>query len=138
VMDEKMKDTVKITVIATGFREVSRAGVNRAGANLTGVNLAHQWQAEEHHSFAASHDDAMDFPDPVGPAEPMPSPFPEPGLIMEESGMEEPSAVAMAQATSRAGVEVISLDSMRTAMVANFEQNDLDVPAFLRKRGEVM
>jgi cell division protein FtsZ len=138
VMDEKMKDTVKITVIATGFREVSRAGVNRAGANLTGVNLAHQRQAEEHHSFAASHDDAMDFPDPVGPEEPMPSPFPEPGLMMEESRMEEPSAVAMAQATSRSGVEVISLDSMRTAMVANFEQNDLDVPAFLRKRGEVM
>ena len=34
--------------------------------------------------------------------------------------------------------EVISLDSMRNAMVANFEQEDLDVPAFLRKRGEVM
>jgi hypothetical protein len=36
------------------------------------------------------------------------------------------------------GAEVISLDSMRHAMVANFEQEDLDVPAFLRKRGEVM
>jgi hypothetical protein len=34
--------------------------------------------------------------------------------------------------------DVISLDSMRSAMVANFEQEDLDVPAFLRKRGEVM
>jgi hypothetical protein len=34
--------------------------------------------------------------------------------------------------------EVISLDAMRHAMVANFEQADLDVPAFLRKRGEVM
>src|SRR5271168_3293196 len=60
VMDEKMKDTVKITVIATGFREVSRAGVDRA----------HHRLAEAHHSFAASHDDAMDFPDPVGPEEP--------------------------------------------------------------------
>jgi hypothetical protein len=27
---------------------------------------------------------------------------------------------------------------MRTAMIANFEQEDLDVPAFLRKRGEVI
>ncbi len=34
--------------------------------------------------------------------------------------------------------ELISLDTMRNAMVANFEQEDLDVPAFLRKRGEVM
>jgi cell division protein FtsZ len=125
VMDEKMKDTVKITVIATGFREVSRA---------------HQRTPEAHHSFAASHDDAMDFPDPVGPAQPMPAPFPEPypestsDRMMEEPRMAESSPVAMAHA----GSEVISLDSMRSAMVANFEQQDLDVPAFLRKRGEVM
>ena len=39
---------------------------------------------------------------------------------------------------AHAGGEVISLDTMRSAMVANFEQDDLDVPAFLRKRGEVM
>src|ERR1700689_2426028 len=45
VMDEKMKDTVKITVIATGFREVSRA---------------HR-PAEAHRSFVAGHDDALSF-----------------------------------------------------------------------------
>jgi cell division protein FtsZ len=127
VMDEKMKDTVKITVIATGFREVSRT--------------QHR-PAEVHHSFATSHDDAMDFPDPVGPA---PAPafneqFRESAsdLRMEEERMAEASPIAMAHA----GGEVISLDSMRHAMVANmvsnFEQDDLDVPAFLRKRGEVM
>jgi len=27
---------------------------------------------------------------------------------------------------------------MRNAMIANFEQADLDVPAFLRKRGDVI
>ena len=80
----------------------------------------------------------MDFPDPVGPAEPMPSAFADPGVMREEPRMAEQSAVAMAQGASRAGGEVISLDTMRTAMVANFEQDDLDVPAFLRKRGEVM
>jgi cell division protein FtsZ len=125
VMDEKMKDTVKITVIATGFREVSREGVNRV----------HQRPAEVHHSFAASHDDAMDFPDPVGTAQSEPTPFPEPmpDLTMDEPRMTELSPVAM----DHSG-EVISLNTMRSAMVANFEQDDLDVPAFLRKRGEVM
>jgi cell division protein FtsZ len=126
VMDEKMKDTVKITVIATGFKEVSRM---------------HQRPAEVHHSFAATHDDAMDFPDPVGPSQPAPEPFPdqfresmsEP-VMQKYSTTPEPSPVAMAHA----GAEVISLDTMRSAMVANFEQDDLDVPAFLRKRGEVM
>jgi len=123
VMDEKMKDTVKITVIATGFREVSRAGV-------------HQRPAEMHHSFAASHDDAMDFPEPVDPAPAFAEPYPEAtsDRMMEEPRMAESSPVAMTHASA----EVISLDSMRSAMVANFEQDDLDDPAFLRKRGEVM
>jgi cell division protein FtsZ len=122
VMDEKMKDSVKITVIATGFKEVSRT---------------HQRPAELHHSFASSHDDAMDFPDPVGPAtSSFPEPYPEStsSRTMEEPRMAESSPVAMTQL----GGEVISLDTMRSAMVANFEQDDLDVPAFLRKRGEVM
>ncbi len=120
VMDEKMKDAVKITVIATGFREVSRAQPR---------------SQEPHHSFAASHDDALDFPDPVGPAS-TPSPFPEP---MPDPRMEEPRmAESSPVATAHPGAEVISLDAMRSAMVANFEQDDLDVPAFLRKRGEVM
>jgi hypothetical protein len=112
-------------VIATGFREVSRA---------------HTRTQEAHHSFAATHDDAMGFPEPVGPAQPAPAAFPEPhrestsNLRMEDERLAEPSPVAMAHA----GSDVISLDSMRHAMVANFEQDDLDVPAFLRKRGEVM
>ena len=133
VLDEKMKDSVKITVIATGFREASQPRPRRA---------------EAHHSFAAAHDDAMDFPDPVGPYPGGPSPsssFPEPyqepttDVRREEPRMAEPPAAAMAQgAMTHAGSEVMSLDSMRSAMVANFEQDDLDVPAFLRKRGEVM
>jgi len=136
VLDEKMKDSVKITVIATGFREV-RAGVGRAN----------QRHVETHQSFAASHDDAMglsnmglsnmDFPDPLGPAEaqrfPESYPDPTPREAMEEPRMAESSPGAMAH-----GADVISLDTMRSAMVANFEQDDLDVPAFLRKRGEVM
>ena len=40
--------------------------------------------------------------------------------------------------TERVAADVISLDTMRSAMVTNFEQNDLDVPAFLRKRNDVM
>ena len=118
VLDEKMKDAVKITVIATGFREVPRS---------------QRRPAEMPHSFAASHDDAMDFPDPVGPS-PSTPPFSEPlpDRMAPEPRMTEASPVPHTAA------ELISLDTMRNAMVANFEQEDLDVPAFLRKRGEVM
>jgi cell division protein FtsZ len=126
VMDEKMKDAVKITVIATGFGEVSRP---------------RQRQAEVRNSFAASHHDAMDFPDPVDPVHSELSSFPRPVSEgrMSDGMMEEASvAESVPVEIGHAGAEVISLDAMRHAMVANFEQEDLDVPAFLRKRGEVM
>ncbi|MGA8273126.1 MAG: cell division protein FtsZ [Candidatus Sulfotelmatobacter sp.] len=117
VLDEKMKDAVKITVIATGFREVPRS---------------RRRTDEVHHSFAGSHDDAMDFPEPVGPAQ-QTAAFSETELMMAEAPVPAPTPMSVTHAA-----EVISLDSMRSAMVANFEQEDLDVPAFLRKRGEVM
>jgi cell division protein FtsZ len=140
VLDEKMKDAVKITVIATGFRD--------------GV-ASRPRQQETRHSFAASHDDAMDFPEPFAVRDPLSEPMSdsisnsmsehraEPRMadsMRQESGREEhvfvpdPAPVAMAHNSG----DVASLDSLRDAMVANFEQHDLDVPAFLRKRGEVM
>ena len=117
VLDEKMKDAVKITVIATGFREVPRA----------------QRKPEIHTSFAATHDEAMDYPQS---AQTIPSTFsePMPDRMMDEVRMEAPSPVVAVHNNA----EVISLDTVRSAMVASFEQEDLDVPAFLRKRGEVM
>ncbi len=119
VLDEKMKDAVKLTVIATGFGDVGRVRTV---------------QSEMHRSFAAAHDDAMDFPDPVGPvqvAEPFSGAAAE--ETTEEVRMEEPAPV-----NNQSSAEVISLAAMRDAMVANFEQADLDVPAFLRKRNDVM
>jgi cell division protein FtsZ len=104
VMDEKMKDTVKITVIATGFQDSDRMRRRR----------------EERHTPYISPRVENDFPE----AEPERTP---PPMIMEDVA---PAPVASA--------EVIPLDSMREAMVANYEQHDLDVPAFLRKRGEAI
>jgi hypothetical protein len=48
--------------------------------------------------------------------------------------MEEATPQPMASTTR----EVTGIDAMRDAMIANFEQADLDVPAFLRRRGETM
>ena len=136
VMDDKMKDGVKITVIATGFREVP-TGKRR--------------QQETHvpsSSFASGHDDGMDFPDGLGPRE-VPT---EPERIMSGSETADRSSAdggayaddgAMAvhtseRATDAIPLDAISLDNVRNAMVSNFEHDDLDVPAFLRKRNEVM
>jgi cell division protein FtsZ len=147
VMDEKMKDAVKITVIATGFREVP---------------ARRQRQHETHASFintqAAALEEPADFPSAPALRDSMPEP---PKHIMSESVVEETieerpyqdrayedrayveDAVAMPTAHSdQVSAEVVTLDSMRSSVlpniVANFQPDDLDVPAFLRKRNEVM
>jgi cell division protein FtsZ len=135
VLDEKMKDAVKITVIATGFKEV---GASR-----------HRSQ-EIRNSFASTHDHAMEFPQTTGDPE-FDSPR-TPDVVMSSSGSDSAiweSAPTMADerpfqadvapmGLAGNGRDAISLDSMRNAMVSNFEQDDLDLPAFLRRRGEVM
>jgi cell division protein FtsZ len=137
VLDEKMKDSVKITVIATGFREAPGARPR---------------QQETRTSFAAAHEEAMEFPEERGSHE-MRDPEAMPKHIMESAisgqGTAEDRPYAddvvplpMAEASDRLSGDVISLDNMRDnlrgAIVTNFEQDDLDVPAFLRKRNEVM
>ncbi|HXY51492.1 MAG TPA: cell division protein FtsZ [Terriglobales bacterium] len=152
VLDEKMKDSIKITVIATGFRELPR---NRE-------------RQEMRASFAATHSRRMEFPDaePV-PAptfepdsEPEPEPAPQrvmapermvaPDRIMSNERMTSDRIIASEPGSAATGMEVaataeppipldtIPLDPMHNSMVANFERDDLDVPAFLRKRGEIM
>src|ERR1700740_2739031 len=141
VMDEKMKDAVKITVIATGFREAP-TGRHRPQETRT--------------SFAAAHEDAMEFPEEHdAEREPMPKHIMESGIM--QSGISDSSladnratddrayaddATPAARAFDHRAGDVISLDAMRdnlrSAVVTNFEQDDLDVPAFLRKRNEVM
>jgi cell division protein FtsZ len=103
VLDEKMKDAVKITVIATGFKDEDRPRRRTETSAFT---------------VDAGADDFDSAPTP-------------PPMLMESTPT--PSASA-----SAASAEVISLDSMRSAMIANFEQADLDVPAFLRKRGDAV
>jgi cell division protein FtsZ len=127
VLDEKMKDSVKITVIATGFREVPSM---------------RRRQEEFRSSFATSHNRHMDFPEPVpapAPAprfEPEPLPVPE-RIMKEEEPMPAPAPV-MGVGMAQVQPDAASLDVVRSSMAANFEQDNLDVPAFLRKRGEIM
>ena len=114
VLDEKMKDAVKITVIATGFKDSD-----------------HRRRRQEERSIFVSsressrHDDFFDDPQPEAEVDPEPPP-----MVMQQAAPQAAGAAASGDS--------ISIDSMRNAMIANFEQSDLDVPAFLRKRSETM
>jgi hypothetical protein len=98
-----MKDAVKITVIATGFKDEERP---RRKTEPTGFMV---------------NTEVDDFE-----TEPAPPP-----MVME-------SAEPVSLPGPAPSAEVISLENMRNAMIANFEQSDLDVPAFLRKRGDTV
>ena len=112
VLDEKMKDTVKITVIATGFKDSDRR--HRHSQSQIGYTVNRDFDDD----FRAPQPEAEIEPEPTAPAMIMEAATPAPaGLAVAESG---------------------TVEAMRNAMIANFEQADLDVPAFLRKRTEPM
>ena len=111
VLDEKMKDAVKITVIATGFKDGDRPRRHREEPNFGFVASR---EADRRNDYNDDRDDDREPPAPV---------------VVQE----EPTRQA-----SSAAPETIALDNMRDAMIANFEQSDLDVPAFLRKRNDTM
>ena len=121
VLDEKMKDAVKITVIATGFKE---ADIGRARRHETcdPVILSREVSRQR---------DPFREPEPV--AEPEPVFVPEPAFEPDPA----PVAFQELETASAPHAEVISLDAMRSAP-PSYQVEDLDIPAFLRKRSEVM
>jgi cell division protein FtsZ len=145
VMDEKMKDSVKITVIATGFREAP-------SARPRPLEIRTSFSAAP-----AAHEDAMEFSEgrgerdfiPEPPKHIMESASPEESMVNDRVYVDDMAPVPLAHASDHLAGEVVSLDSMRDNIhlnmhdnmrnsVANYEKDDLDVPAFLRKRNEVM
>jgi len=108
VMDEKCKDSVKITVIATGFKD---------------SDTQHRHMARPGFTVTRDHDFAEPEPDPDF------DPLPPTPLVMQEANPAAPAG-GLAPVPSEA------VDVMRNALIANFEKEDLDVPAFLRKRTE--
>jgi cell division protein FtsZ len=126
VLDEKMKDAVKITVIATGFRE-SEMRRPRLHESYDPVIVSRESRHVSHHVSRRDH-----FDDPAPIAEPEPVFEPEPAFEPETA----PVAFQESTASASHSAAVISMDAMRSA--PTYEVEDLDVPAFLRKRNEVM
>jgi len=132
VLDEKMKEEVKITVIATGFKSdrpqrhdgtvtAAAAAISSARAvssftptRPTELPVQHQSGA----SSATGHNHATPAYATVAP-----------------SGGGAP-AVAMQRTPSAPSRENPSLEKVKSSVSGSFEQDDLDVPAFIRKRGE--
>jgi len=126
VLDEKMKDSVKITVIATGFKESDMRRA-RQHENYDPVIISR----EASRQTSRFSQDCDPFDEAVTVAEP------EPVFVPEASYQRDSAPVAFQEASGGDRGDVISLEAMRGA-VPNYQAEDLDVPAFLRKRSEVM
>jgi len=148
VLDEKMKDSVKITVIATGFKDsavrrqrqyenfergydpviISREGSRNRSRD---VSLDSSREASFDTSRHAS-DQRARFDEPETAADPVFEPEPSFENDPQPADFQE-----RAQSNASHTAEVISVDAMRSN-VPSYQAEDLDVPAFLRKRSEVM
>jgi cell division protein FtsZ len=132
VLDEKMKDDVKITVIATGFKNEAPLRRERAVGITEAV------------SFSRSSSGSTFVPGPqvimqqrteaIVESAPEPEPTRAAHSVIEE--VPESVVVAAAAAASHGTVPVrdsMSLDAVRNSVV-DIDGDDLDVPAFMRKR----
>ncbi len=124
VLDDRMEDDVKITVIATGFRAdlpprrertFDASTISRAAAPFEPVLAGDAGEPEEEEQFisATAHADSFEAPVPPPPAS-------------------RPSMTAIFEAPGGAVAPVGEPPSGQPG----YDRDDLDVPAFMRKRPE--
>jgi cell division protein FtsZ len=147
VLDEKMKDEVKITVIATGFKETIR---NRDRAHVTvGSVLPHRSSSSATYQVSPLHDPEASSATTSMAGEPRISERPRntgyipetvdddelgSGIVRHAEVVEDNSAAV--KATSSAPEEPPTIDTVSSSVNITYDAGDLEIPAFLRKRGE--
>ncbi len=156
VLDEKMKDEVKITVIATGFKDVSR---RREHSNPVADVVQHARASAAHATYEVP---SMHEPQ-AAPEKPAPSRFDavKPSETESQRGAERPRPISYipdnlddidseivrhaepmdeAQIQARAAAagrdEPPTIETVSSSINISYDTDDLEIPAFLRKRGE--
>jgi cell division protein FtsZ len=124
VQDEKMKDDLKITVIATGFKNDVPARkdrtVNAAQAAISTARTASAYQVQA----AASVPRVVNGSHVNGSSN---------GSSVQHASAHAVTPTRVVTPTRESPNLATMTESIRTAV----EQDDLDVPAFIRKRGEI-
>ncbi|ABF42452.1 cell division protein FtsZ [Candidatus Koribacter versatilis Ellin345] len=119
VLDEKMKDEVKITVIATGFKgEATKHEAHHVSTAQQAIHTARTGFQVKGSTPVINTVPRPPAPDPDPEPEPGPAPMPEPPAPPVQAAAAVPPPPAPEKAKK------------------DFDRDDLDVPAFLRKRGE--
>jgi cell division protein FtsZ len=124
VQDEKMKDDIKITVIATGFKNDVPARKDRTvNAAQTAISTARTASAYQVQAAVPRVVNATHIPH-----------VPHGSQITAHAANGHSVAPTRVAMPARENPNLATMtDSIRSAV----EQDDLDVPAFIRKRGEI-
>ena len=125
VQDEKMKDDLKITVIATGFKNDVPARKDRT-VNAAQAAISTARTASAYHVQAAAT-----VPRAVNGSSGNGGSVPHVSHAAQATHVATPTRVAMPTRESP------NLATMTESIRSAVEQDDLDVPAFIRKRGEI-
>jgi cell division protein FtsZ len=149
VLDEKMKDEVKITVIATGFKEPRREHSD------TITNAVMQNRNNGNSPHATYEVAPVHVPEPIPQAAPVfVEPAPEPkvstavsyvpqmvddyelgsGIVRHAAPMEEYPKPLEPPPVRRE--ELPAIETVSSSVTIKYDADDLEIPAFLRKRGE--
>ena len=145
VLDEKMKDEVKITVIATGFRDVQRRREQTSSASDI-VHSARSATASVHATYEVA-----------GVHEPQPAARPEPAKQAETENYRAAERARPIQyvpdnlddidseivrhaepveEVRKARNEASTIETVSSGVEISYNTDDLEIPAYLRKRGE--
>jgi cell division protein FtsZ len=148
VLDEKMKDEVKITVIATGFKESMREREHR---EAFATPVLHN---RNHGNSAHATYEVAPVPVPERMATPVSQPMSDPrisipvsyvpevvddyelgsGVVRHAQPLDEFPKPEEAASIPREGMPAI--ETVSSSVNIKYDSDDLEIPAFLRKRGD--
>jgi cell division protein FtsZ len=148
VLDEKMKDEVKITVIATGFKEVLGRRAPTESATTVRNTAARTASASVHATYevAAEIQPIVETKTPATPR-PIRAVDLEPpqdhqqaiSYIADDLEMESEivrHAEPVEEMVLRPNVAAETAETVSSSVDINYNSDDLEIPAFLRKRAE--
>ena len=128
VLDDKMQDSIKITVIATGFKDIPRFHSREQNyAHPAPIIVRDNAREREKVRETPSYDES----------ESSPVFEPEPLRIMSDASEQFPQVMS-SHAHSMESTEALAPVYEPPPAYEQYDQHDLDVPAFIRKRAEIM
>ncbi len=138
VLDEKMKDEVKITVIATGFKEVRRR--REHSESTTTIHSARAAHAT--YEVPIIRDPKPLNPEPQRAATPEPPPAEHPRVQYIPDNFDDVEseivrhAEPLEQTQQRQAAAADPMETVSSGVDIQYNADDLEIPAFLRKRAE--